>query len=304
MASQDKAGKRRWHEITLAVPMLWNEVLPDFLEERGFSGVWLDEEKNPPHRLILRSYLPEGAWQGTLQKELEDHLEELASIFPPGPEKVEVKACLIDEEDWATKWVSLFQPFRIGSVWIRPSLKDVQLAPGEQEIVLDPGNAFGTGLHESTQLCMESVLFLRSSMGDKTPVLDLGTGSGILAMFAAKTGLTNILALDIDPVAAETAIRNVNMNRLERFIQVSNEPLHLVKKRFALILANLSATIHEGIAEEIRLHLEMDGWLVAGGLLAGEGDSLSRAWHAKGLELTHRITKNDWECLIFRARQG
>ncbi|MBW1742921.1 MAG: 50S ribosomal protein L11 methyltransferase [Deltaproteobacteria bacterium] len=304
MASHEKAGKRRWHEITLAIPRLWNEVLPDFLEERGFSGAWLDEEKEPPHRLILRSYLPEGAWQPTLQEELEDYLEELSSIFPAMPEKVEVKARLIDEEDWATKWASLFHPFRIGSVWIRPSLKNVQLAPGEQEIVLDPGNAFGTGLHESTQLCMESILFLRPSMEDEAPVLDLGTGSGILAMFAAKVGLANILALDIDPVAVETAKRNITMNRLERFIQVSNEPLPFVKKRFALILANLSATIHEGIAEEIRLHLEMDGWLVAGGLLAGEGDALSRAWHAKGLELTHHRSKNDWECLIFRARQG
>ena len=239
MASQNKAGKRRWHEITLSIPRPWNEVLPAFLGERGFSGVWLDEEKNPPHRLILRSYLPEGAWQPGLQKELEDHLEELASIFPAGPGKAEVKARLIDEEDWATKWVSLFQPFRIGSVWIRPSLKNVQLAPGEQEIVLDPGNAFGTGLHESTQLCMESVMFLRPSVEDEAPVLDLGTGSGILAMFAAKVGLANILALDIDPVAVETAIRNITMNRLERFIQESNEPLEFVKKRFSLILANL-----------------------------------------------------------------
>ncbi|MBW1858569.1 MAG: 50S ribosomal protein L11 methyltransferase [Deltaproteobacteria bacterium] len=304
MASQDKAGKRRWHEITLAIPGLWSEVLPAFLEERGFSGAWLDEETSPPHRLILRSYLPEGTWQPTLQEELEDHLEELSSIFPAGPEKAEVKARLIDEEDWATKWVSLFQPFRIGSVWIRPSPKDVQLAPGEQEIVLDPGEAFGTGLHESTQLCMESVLFLRPFMEDEAPVLDLGTGSGILAMFAAKVGLANMLALDIDPVAVETAKRNITMNRLERFIQVSNEPLSSVKKRFALILANLSAAIHEGIAEEIRLHLATDGWLVAGGLLAGEGDALSGAWHAKGLELTHHRTKNDWECLVFRARQG
>ncbi len=304
MASQDKAGKRRWHEITLAIPRLWNEVLPDFLEERGFSGAWLDEEKEPPHRLILRSYLPEGTWQPTLQEELEDHLEELSSIFPAGPEKAEVTARLIDEEDWATKWVSLFRPFRIGSVWIRPSLKNVQLARGEQEIVLDPGEAFGTGLHESTQLCLQSVLLLRPSIGDNASVLDLGTGSGILAMLAAKVGFRNILALDIDPVAVETAKRNITMNRLEHFILVSNEPLSFVKKRFALILANLSSTIHEGIAEEIRLHLEADGWLVAGGLLAGEGDALSRAWHVKGLGLTHHRTKNDWECLIFRAGHG
>lgn len=302
MGTQRKEGKRRWHEVTLVIPRIWNEVLPEFLGERGFSGAWLEEEEGASHRLILRSYLPEGTWQSTLEEEIEDYLEELDSIFPGSPQKPEIKARLIDEEDWAEKWVSLFQPFRIGPVWIRPSLKNAQLSPGEQEIVLDPGEAFGTGLHESTQLCLQSVLLLRASVGANASVLDLGTGSGILAMFSAKLGFRNILALDIDPVAVETAKRNIAVNRLERFIQVSNEPLSFVKKRFALILANLSATIHKSIAEEIRFHLETDGWLVAGGLVAGEGTAMSHTWHATGLELMYQTTQNDWECLIFKAR--
>jgi ribosomal protein L11 methyltransferase len=301
MGTQGKAGKQRWHEVTLVIPRLWNELLPEFLKEKGFSGAWLEEEKEPPHRLILRSYLPEGAWQPGLEEEIEYYLDQLSSVFPAGQQKPEVKARLVDEEDWASKWVSLFHPFKIGSVWIRPSLKNVHLSPGEQEIVLDPGEAFGTGLHESTQLCLQSVSLLRPSMGDNAAVLDLGTGSGILAMFAAKLGFRNILALDIDPVAVETAKRNITMNGLERFIQVSNEPLSSVKERFALILANLSATIHQTIAEEIRFHLEADGWLVAGGLLAGEGATLSRSWPEAELELKHHITLNDWECLILKA---
>jgi ribosomal protein L11 methyltransferase len=301
MGIQDEVAKRRWHEVTLAVPRLWNEVLPDFLEKKGFSGSWLEEERKPPHRLIVRSYLPEGTWQPGLQEEIEAYLEELSTLFPVRPRKWEVKACLIDEEDWVTKWVALFQPFRIGSVWIRPSLKKVQLGPREQEIVLDAGEAFGTGLHESTQLCLKSLLLLRPSIEGDAPVLDLGTGSGILSMFAARMGFRNILALDIDPIAVETAKANIIMNRLERFIRVSNEPLSSVKQRFALVLANLSAAIHESIVEEVRSHLEADGCLVAGGLLVGEGAALSRSWRAADLKLDYQTTQNDWECLIFRG---
>jgi ribosomal protein L11 methyltransferase len=120
-------------------------------------------------------------------------------------------------------------------------------------------------------------------------------------MFAAKMGFRNILALDIDPVAVETAKRNIIMNRLERFIQVSNEPLSFLKRRFALVLANLSASIHKSIAEEVGSHLEPDGWLVAGGLLAGEGAALSSSWRAAGLELNRQTCQNDWECLVFKA---
>jgi ribosomal protein L11 methyltransferase len=297
------AGKRRWHEITFVIPRLWNEVLPHFLEEMGFSGHWLDEEKKPPHRLVLRTYLLEGLWQPTMGAQVEAYLKELSSMFPAGPQEPELQVRLIDEEDWASKWLSFFQPFRIGPVWIRPSQKEIHPATGEQEVVLDPGEAFGTGYHESTQLCLESILLLRPSLEDEASVLDLGTGSGILAMFAAKVGLQDILALDTDPVAVETAMRNVTTNRLEHCIQVSHEPLESIRKRFKLILANLSASLHRSLGEELRLHLEEDGWLVAGGLLTGESDALSRSFHAKGLELSHQKSKNDWECLIFKVRR-
>jgi ribosomal protein L11 methyltransferase len=298
------AGKRRWHEITFVIPRLWNEVLPHFLDEMGFSGHWLDEEKQPPHRLVLRTYLPEGLWQPAMEAQVEAYLKELSFIFPAGSQEAQVQVRLIDAEDWGSAWLSFFEPFRIGPVWIRPSRKKIRPASGEQELVLDPGEAFGTGYHESTLLCLESILLLRPWLEDEASVLDLGTGSGILAMFASRLGLKNILALDTDPVAVETATRNVTTNRLEHCIQISHEPFESIQKRFKLILANLSASLHGRLAEEFRLHLEKDGWLVAGGLLAGEGDALSHSFHTKGLELSRQKTKNDWECLIFKVRQG
>jgi len=295
--------KRRWHKITLVVPPPWKEVLPHFLEEMGFSGLWLDEERQPPHRLILRAYLQEGLWQPDMQEQLRAHLKELSCIFPDSRQEPELHIGLIDEEDWASKWLPFFQPLKIGSVWIRPSTKSVRLSESEQEIILDPGQAFGTGHHESTQLCLESMLLLRPFLEDGTPILDLGTGSGILAMFAAKIGFRNVVALDVDHVATETAVRNISANGLEDSIEIRNESLESTEERFGLILANLSVSLFQNLAEELRLHLDKDGWLVAGGFLSGETNTLIQTFRAIGLELTHQKTKNDWGCLILQLKQ-
>ena len=293
--------KQRWREITLVVPHLWDEILPHFLQELGFSGLWIDEEGKPPYRLVLRTYLPEQAWEPYMHEQLEGYLKELSRIFGVGPQEAELEMRVIDEEDWASKWLPFFQPLKVGFVWIRPSRKSVRMAAGEQEIVIDPGQAFGTGHHESTRLCLESILQVRPFLHEEASVLDLGTGSGILAMFAAKVGFRNILALDIDHLAVEAALRNIRINGLEEYIRVSNEPLKSIKKRFGLILANLSFHILQNLTEELRLHLVKDGWLVLSGFLAGETDELLQSLYSKGLELTLQQSKNDWECLIMRS---
>lgn len=293
--------KRRWHEITLVVPHPWGEVLPSLLEDMGCSGSWLDEEEKPPHRLIIRTYLQEGMWRPHMRNQLEAELNHLSRIFPHSHQDAEFRARSIDEEDWASKWLPFFHPLKIGSVWIRPSEKRIQVSDGEQEIILDPGQAFGTGRHESTQLCLESIIQLRSSLEDDAPVLDLGTGSGILAMLAAKVGFRNILALDIDTVAVKVALRNVTMNGLADFIQVRKGYLQSTEESFCLILANLSASLHQSLAGELKLHLKKDGWLVAGGFLNREADAVIGSFQARGLEVTHQNVRNDWGCLILKA---
>lgn len=294
--------KPRWHEITLAVPHPWNEVLPHVLEDMGISSLWLDEEEKLPRRLILRGYLPEGLWKPNMEEQLRVYLRELSYIFPERSQEAELNVRLVDEEDWSSQWLPFFEPFKIGSVWIRPSQKSVRLSAGEQEIIVDPGQAFGTGQHESTQLCLESILLLRPSLEDEAAILDLGTGSGILAMFAAKVGFKKILALDIDPVASETALTNITTNELESVIEVRNEPFESIGKRFGLILANLSISLHQELAEELSLHLERKRWLVASGFLMSEAEALIQSFGAKGLGLAYQKAKNEWACLIFQAR--
>jgi ribosomal protein L11 methyltransferase len=292
--------KKRWFEMTLLVPVLWTEILPAFLQEKGFSGLWIDSEKDPPHRAVVRAYLPEKIWTSSLGKQIERYLKGLSVLLPVESQRPQMQENIIEEEDWASSWLPFFEPLKFGSVWIRPKAKPVVLADGEQEIVIDPGQAFGTGHHETTELCLESILRLENSLDHGASVLDLGTGSGILAMFAATVGFTNILALDIDPVAVEIAQKNVSANKLQPFVHVDSRPLVSVQTRFDLTLANLSASAFVIVCEQVTSHIKKGGWLVASGILADEVKGLIGLFADMGLDLVDTVIKKEWACIILQ----
>ena len=143
---------KHWREITLTVPGGWAEILPGFLEALGFSGLWMDDVRDRPEELLLRAYMAHEHWDPLLEQRIKDHLESLSRIFSDPDRQVNVQVRVIEEEDWASKWLPFFEPLRIGTVWIRPTEKNVALAQGEKEIILDPGQAFGTGHHATTKI--------------------------------------------------------------------------------------------------------------------------------------------------------
>ncbi|MCP4681864.1 MAG: methyltransferase domain-containing protein [Desulfobacterales bacterium] len=287
-----------WHEITLSIPAPWDEVLSQFFEEKGFSGLWIDKEENSPNRLLLHAYIQDNKWDPRIREELEARLKDLACISPGGPGDLELKIQVIEEEDWASMWLPFFEPLKIGSVWIRPEGKKLHPTADEQELVINPGQAFGTGHHESTLLCLESILRLSPSLKKSAPVLDIGTGTGILAMFAGRMGFKNILGIDMDPMAIETARENILHNGLESCIEISSKPLESIKDRFGLILANLSGPLLHQLTDELERHLDKDGWLVVSGFLTTETHEILKAFSSKGLKLGVQKDKNDWGGLI------
>ena len=287
--------------MTLLVPGPWTEIVPVFLQEKGFSGLWIDSEKDPPHRSVVRAYLPTKKWTSSLRKQIEGDVKELSRLLPAGSQHPQIQEKVIEDQDWTSCWLPFFEPLKFGPVWIRPNAKPVKLANGEHEIVIDPGQAFGTGHHDTTALCLETILRLKKCCDHDVSILDLGTGSGILAMYAATIGFTNIYALDIDPVAAETAQNNVSKNRLEQFIHIESRPLKSVKKSFDLILANLSVSAFLDIYEQITSHMNKAGWLVASGILVEEIKTVSNLFVDSGLKLVDQAVKNEWACVILQT---
>lgn len=292
-----------WIEVTLRVDGEAAEAAAEILNRYGYQGVSIevegippdtldDGEAPPPGPLALRAYLPEDGRAPEAIRQLTDALGYMNMMYPmPAPEFRSV-----DEEDWAEAWKAHYQPVRIGRrLLIRPLWIDVALQPDDLEIALDPGMAFGTGTHPTTQLCLE---VLEDIVTPGAAVLDLGCGSGILAIGAAKLGAESIWALDIDPIAVDVTLANAAQNGVAAQIAADEGSLETALqsgRQFDLLAANILARIITGMCEQgLGEVLKPGGRAVFSGIIAEQGDDVDAALRRTGLEPTGRRQLGDW----------
>jgi|DewCreStandDraft_1066081.scaffolds.fasta_scaffold02108_11 ribosomal protein L11 methyltransferase len=246
-------------------------------------------------RLVVKGYLPLDAEAAEKYQRLCEGLWHLAQIWPVGP----LTSRELDEDDWAHAWKEHFPVLRVGQrLVIRPSWRPYQPQPGDCVVELDPGMAFGTGLHPTTRLCL---IALEQLVRPGSTVLDLGTGSGILALAAARLGAATVLALDIDPVAVAACQANVVRNALTDRITVCQGSLPLVPPRhFDLVVANLTTRVILDLAAAMVETLVPEGWLVASGVLEERAALVAGALTAAGLRLGGWLVQDQWVALIGR----
>jgi ribosomal protein L11 methyltransferase len=215
------------------------------------------------------------------------------------------------EEDWANAWKAHYYTHRIGErVTVRPPWHESEPEPDQVMIVLDPGMAFGTGLHPSTRLC---VLALEQELqaGDRVldvgnRVLDVGTGSGILAIAAAKLGAARIDAVDIEPVAVRSTRENAERNGVGGQIQVelgSVGPGEPFQGTYDLVLANIIARILIDLAPHLMAAVAPGGTLVLSGIISMREPAVRRAFDATGLVFDRQLQIEDWLVMIYRRPQ-
>ena len=293
--------KENWVEVRLLVPPPAQEEAGCFLTEFSGRGVILEEEGAPEAGVVIRAYFrPEdfGAWQ---QKELEEYLKRLRAhgLSPLGLETRRVA-----EEDWAEAWKTHFKARKVTSrLVVRPPWEEYAAGPEELVITIYPGMAFGTGSHPSTLLCLRALeeVWGRGLPPDPKPwqVLDVGTGTGILALAAARLG-AGVLAIDLDPEAVAAALENVRLNALEERVWVEATPLSALRQRFAVILANLTAPDLLDLAEALTARLLSGGALIISGFLKEDRSGLESRFLALGLKEKGFLTAEDWAALILR----
>jgi ribosomal protein L11 methyltransferase len=166
-------------------------------------------------------------------------------------------------------------------------------------VEIDPGMAFGSGLHESTRMCLE---VLDGLLPPAASVVDVGTGSGILAIAAAKLGAARVLAVDVDPVAVAVARRNVVHNRVEAVVDVrEGDLLSGTRGRVDVILANLTADLHLTFLPAVRPALAPGGIAAASGVTAQRCDEVTRAAGSAGLSVHRVLRRGEWRCLVLGA---
>ena len=282
------------------------------VEISSSEGDLINDIDNPAAFEKITTYIsidPSDSENETISKkinELKQFLANLPLIFTECPAP-KFFTEMIMEEDWGKAWKSFFTSFQITpKLTIKPSWektkKQNQEDNGEHIIEMDPGLAFGTGHHASTQmalLLLEELYQSRTMKLEK--VLDVGTGSGILAMGCGLFGAINVLAIDNDPDAVETAKGNIIRNRLEDIITVSDQDIASIESGFNLIVANI---IHDTLAEMAKLLtglLAPKGYLILSGILKGDQEnSIREIYTGQGLSFIEIMTKDEWAALQFQ----
>jgi ribosomal protein L11 methyltransferase len=209
----------------------------------------------------------------------------------------------VADRDWGEAWKAGLRPLALGRVLVRPSWAKAEAPPGSVEVVLDPGMAFGTGTHPTTALCLA---FLSDLLGGRpgASVLDVGTGSGLLAIAAHKLGAVRVRANDNDPVAVEVARENASRNGVR--VEVTGEPLAGIDGRYDVVVANILANTLVELAPEVAEHLAEGGVAAVSGILASQEDEVRAAYAAAGLTDAPALGRRDgeWSLLAFRRGRG
>jgi len=296
---------KSWLEIVLKAPAEAADLVCDRLEACGSCGVTVAEAELdtfvPPDpdalfvgTLTLRAYFP--------AQPVPELLARLRAELSSFPEVVMEGECAeVRNEDWAENWKQHFPPVRIGRrLVVRPSWEAFPLEPGDVDVLLDPGMAFGTGTHGTTRLCLEAVADCFEEAVPPRRVLDVGTGSGILAIAAARLGAEEVLACDIEEDVCRVARENVAQNGVHDLVEVTLDPLEELPGGYDLVLANILAEENVRLAEELVQRLNPGGTLVLSGILQEKEAFVAQAFATFFHEPPVIRHRDEWSCLVYR----
>lgn len=284
-----------WIEISINIDPVAHEALSAFLFDIGCEGVVSESFKDP----TMRAYLQFQEGIEEIRNRIELFLHDLREIFPEAGE-YSLKLERLEQQDWDTGWRKFFKPDQVSeNLLILPVWEPAPAIPAGHIIRIDPGPAFGTGHHPTTRMCLMAM----EDAGFTNPwtMLDVGTGSGILAIYGAKLGAREVVAIDNDPEAVRWAQRNIEINEMPVSIDLSITPIEEINKQYTLVTANLIlGTILELMDQLVRV-LAPDGLLILSGILREQVVEVEKKIFENGLKTDRVPCMEEWACMIVRA---
>jgi ribosomal protein L11 methyltransferase len=307
---KDNETPAAWLEASVRVNEELSESVADVMARFAPRGVTLgyeavqpdpDGEGRPCGPITVRAYLPLDSDLASRRAGLEEALWHLGRISPvPEPVFREVA-----ETDWTLEWKKHYRPVRIGRrLMIVPSWMEWNAAADDVVLRLDPGMAFGTGMHPTTQLCLEA---LEQKIRPGAEVIDLGCGSGILAIAALRLGAGRASGWDVDPEAVRVAQENAAMNAVTAKFEVrlgSLQDLLNEKRSAPVVAANiLAGVLREMLRASLAEAVRPGGCLILSGILQNQSDAVETAVGESGMQLTEKKIREDWVALVAEKKK-
>ncbi|MBR6954252.1 MAG: 50S ribosomal protein L11 methyltransferase [Clostridia bacterium] len=310
----------QWTELIIHTTTAGSDAVSNILIDLGANGTMVEDradvpDPDKPHGfweiidpamidampedvLVHAWFDPEKAFARTLEQ-LMNRLALLQASAGCDVGSLKVEQASVRDEDWSEVWKQFYKPFHAGKrLVVKPTWEAYEAGPEDLVIEMDPGMAFGSGTHETTSMCLE---LLEEAVQGGEDVIDVGTGSGILAIGAARLGAWHVLAVDIDPDAVRVARENVRINGLEDRIEaVQGNLLERTEAKCEVCVANIIADVICMFAEPLTRHIAPGGRFVCSGILKEKEQMVTDALLANGYELLKVLRKGSWVAMLSR----
>lgn len=313
----------KWSEISIHTTQEAVEPISNILHEAGASGVVIEDpyelvkERDsiygeiydlnpndyPTEGVIMKAYLPINSFLGETVEGIKEAINNLL-IYDIDLGLNQITISEVNEEEWATAWKKYYHPVKISEKFtIVPTWEEYEPVSTDELIIeLDPGMAFGTGTHPTTVLCIQA---LERTVQQGDTIIDVGTGSGVLSVAAAMLGAEQVTALDLDPVAVESARLNVKLNKVHEKVEVKqNNLLDDMTGPVDLVVANILAEIILRFHHEAANIVKPGGYFITSGIIKNKKDEVRNALIEAGFIIEETLVMEDWVAYIARKQEG
>ncbi|WP_299995094.1 50S ribosomal protein L11 methyltransferase [uncultured Clostridium sp.] len=267
-------------------PLTWDFADINVLEHKGKVAV-------------VKAYFAEEDNIEDVLAYVNERLEELKEMgLDLGEAKVEHEKMY--EEDWANTWKQYYKPSKVGEkIVVKPIWEEYEAKENELVVDLDPGMAFGTGTHETTRMCIQA---LERYVKEESTVFDVGCGSGILAIAAAKLGAKLAVGVDLDPVAVESSIENVGYNNLSNIEILHGNLVEVIDGKADIVVANILAEIICILTDDVKRVLKDGGIFITSGIIHDRVDMVCEKLEATGFEVIEKNRDGEWNCIVAKLK--
>ncbi len=315
----------KWIEVQVKTTSEAVEIVSNILYEAGVSGLAIEDPNDLEEisksqnetdwdfidpslfhyeydGVLVKAYFPESEGLMDTIKLIKQNIELIPQYNLDGG-LGEVTLAEVHESDWKDIWKQYYKPKKIGEqIVVKPTWEEYTEKPGEVVIELDPGMAFGTGTHETTTMCIQA---MEKYMKASDTVLDIGCGSGILAIAASKLGAKNVIGVDLDEMAITVSNENVALNNVGHNVDIRHgNLLDVVDEKANIVVANIIAEIIKILATDVKTALKPGGIFISSGIILDKIEFVTNALESEGFEIVELVTMGEWACVVSKVKDA